>query len=151
MSACARIVSCVLGIIALVITVGVSCGLYLPNRFFNARVQEQVCDVFASVRPCFGNVPCYEVVRNTRPYWALCWQSVPLATFANQTEAKAYVAGWKGYSYRCLWDPDNPCQYYNEYADEVGTLTAVVICGIFTVAFSVLCIVLSCRKQYEAV
>ncbi len=154
MSTCVRVTTCVLGIVALVITTGVLCGGYLPNRFFNARAQKRTCHVYTSVHSylCrFGAITrtCYDVVRNTKPDGATCWQAPAIATFESQSEADAYAASWAPYEYACVWDPENPCEYYHYYADVTGTLYAGIVFGALTVVFSVICIILSCRASRQ--
>jgi hypothetical protein len=135
----------VLAIIPLAVAIGVMCGAYLPNRLFNARAQEQVCDVYASVGA--SSPSRYNVLRNIKPYGATCWQTSRMATFQTEAEANAYASGWLGYTYRCLWDPQNPCEYYNEYADTVGTMTIGIICCVMSAGFFLAFIVMYCMER----
>lgn len=147
--------------ISLIIGVGVLIGGYVTNVHFNQRLQPKTCSVFCGVRSYWCNrgafrSECFDVMRNVKPDGAECWQAPTIARFTSKTEADKYAASCYTYTFNCYWDPNDPCDYYTEYADVNGTLIAGIVftaLGSVLVVASVIYYCWYCRRKvtYETI
>lgn len=119
-------------LISLIIGCSVLLGGSLVNFRFNQRIQPETCNVFCSVHSywcrsgAFSN-QCYDVMRNVKPNGTQCWQAPTIARFTSKDLADKYAASCSTYTFNCYWDPNNPCNYYDGYADVHGTLIAGIV------------------------
>ena len=119
----------------LAITIGCLGGGYLPNHFYNQRVELRSCHVFMTVGSQWCRVGsttkmCYTVFQDIKPNQTTCWRSITIAWFDNEQHAQSYANQWPPYYRPCYWDYKNPCEYSWDLADVVNVFWAGIVFGI---------------------
>lgn len=104
---------------------------------FNKHMVYTTCYKYYTVK--MQLISQYNVVQNTKPENATCWEEKIIATFADEICAKRYAATFTSFYFDCYTSPKDKCNYYTSPKDTTTDMymmfVTTIICSMFAILY----------------